>query len=144
MKIFFSILILIISVFFYIFSSSETIPVLEDIEDFNNKVSISKEHTNSYLDKKYIEYKADDTQLQSIPQEQTFDTIKKILNSSKSISYNKEIILNSKISSFINDSKHAQKFKNSIASSFNLSYEEVNKSYKQNKLVWDWVNQLKD
>ncbi len=144
MKTFIFILILIIGFFFFLFSGEsqnkeekgeENITSLEMLE---KKATIQTEH-------EVQEY----TTLQKeapkeIPQEQTFDTIKNIIKEARGDSHAPHITLNTKVSSLLYTANSKEQFKNSLASAFNLTYDQVDKLYKKNTLVWDWVNEFQD
>jgi hypothetical protein len=81
---------------------------------------------------------------QSIPEDQTFDTIKNILKEASGRNYSSNITLNTRIDSYLYTEDKRIQFKSAISSAFNISYDEVDKLYKKNKLVWDWVNEFRD
>jgi hypothetical protein len=142
MKIFILLLILVIAFFYYLFfsdtvnhTSSKSGTSLENIE---------KEY-NQKIDNEVKEYTSLSTQIPTaIPEEQTFDTVKSILKESSGRQYAPNITLNTRINSYLYTINSREDFKQKISSAFNLTYDDVDKSYKKNKLVWDWVNQLKD
>ena len=147
MKTFIFIFILVIGFFFYLFTntdsyqtinsnqSSQNSNILEDIEKQNN-IEIEQE-VSEYTSLSNEEPTA-------IPEDQTFDTIKNILKESSGRQYAPNITLNTRINSYLYTLNSREQFKQGISSAFNLSYDEVDKKYRKNKIVWDWVNQLKD
>ncbi|HIP02861.1 MAG TPA: hypothetical protein EYG75_05040 [Campylobacterales bacterium] len=146
MKTFIFIFIVVLGFFFYLFTNSDKTMTQQTkerssyaLEDIETKKSIQ-------IDQEIIK---EETTIQNeapiaIPEDQTFDTIKNILKEVSGKEYAPEITLNTRINSYLYTVDAKKKFKQSIASSFNLSYDEVEKGLKDNKLVWDWVNQLKE
>lgn len=141
MKTFIFILILVIGFLFFLFSGEsqekpdESITSLEMLEKQEN---IQTEHEIQ----EYTSHQKDAPK--EIPQEQTFDTIKNIIKDAKKGTYMPSISLNTRIDSILYTLDSKEQFKNSIASAFNLTYDQVDKLYKENKLVWDWVNEFQD
>ena len=141
MKTFIFILILVIGFLFFLFSGEnqekpdKSITSLEMLEKEEN---IQTEHEIQ----EYTSRQKDAPK--EIPQEQTFDTIKNIIKDAKKSTYMPSITLNTRIDSILYTVDSKEQFKNSIASAFNLTYDQVDKLYKKNKLVWDWVNEFQD
>jgi hypothetical protein len=138
MKWFFTILILIIAIFFYIFAVDKeeekkvvTLDKIDDSLDYIEPLSIDKNRPT-----------LNQETLKSIPQEQTFDTIKTIIEDIKGRKIS--ITLNSTVSSYIYSNDEKSRFKNELSKSFNIDLNQIEQSYNKNRLIWDWVNQLKD
>jgi hypothetical protein len=141
-KTFIFILILVIGFFFFLFSGKsqnkegeENITSLEMLE---KKATIETEHEVQ----KYTSLEKEAPK--EIPQEQTFDTIKNIIKEARGDSYTPHITLNTRVSSLLYTANSKEQFKNSLASAFNLTYDQIDKLYKKNTLVWDWVNEFQD
>jgi regulatory protein YycI of two-component signal transduction system YycFG len=135
-------LLLIISYFFYylFFEKSSTYTnynqnSLEDIEKQNN---IDTDHEV----KEYANLSKEAPS--AIPEEQTFDTIKNILKEVSGRIHTSNITLNTRVTTYLYTLNKREEFKQKIASAFNLSYDKVDKMFQKNKLVWDWVNELKE
>ncbi len=143
MKTFIFFLVLIIGFFFYLFSTKNTEPqpdkitssTLEELEEQSD--IITRQEISSYTTLSKDVPKA-------IPEEQVFDTVKNLLLKASKIQYPKAITLNTKIDSFLQTTESKEEFRQNLAAAFNLNYDDVEKNFKKNKLVWDWVNQLKD
>jgi ABC-type transport system involved in multi-copper enzyme maturation permease subunit len=144
MKTFIVLFLLIIGFFSFLFfnnppngKTKKQIVKLEDIEKIeNNNNDNSKEIiTDTSLS---------DEAPTAIPEDQTFETIKNILKKATNQKYTSNITLNTDINSYLYTRESKDKFKNEICSAFNLSSEEFDKSFKKNKIVWDWVNQLRE
>ncbi len=146
MKTFIFFLVLIIGFFFYLFSTKNTEPqpdkitsnTLEELEELEEQSDIiTRQEISSYTTlSKDIP--------RAIPEEQIFDTIKNLLLKASKIQYPKAITLSTKIDSFLQTPESKEEFRQNLAAAFNLNYDDVEKNFKKNKLVWDWVNQLKD
>ncbi|MCH9814035.1 MAG: hypothetical protein K0U47_08855 [Epsilonproteobacteria bacterium] len=145
MKTFFTLLVLIIGFFIYLFfpkdntqevSTSSKEPIsLEEVEKISN--SENTQEIKSYLT---LSKEAPT----SIPEDQTFDMITTILQSSSTQNNKSDVTLNTQINTFLYTLESQEKFKQNIASTFNLSYDEVDTLYSKNKIVWDWVNTFKE
>ncbi len=141
MKTFIFILILVIGFFFFIFSGesqNETKESITSLEMLEKQENIQTEHEIQ----EYTSHQKDAPK--EIPQEQTFDTIKNIIKEAKQGNYMPTITLNTRIDSILYTLESKEQFKNSIASAFNLTYDQVDNLYKKNKLVWDWVNEFQN
>ena len=138
MKTFIVALLLIGGFFYYLFvenaSTTKLSPdTLEDIETEKQKearevqeyTTLSKEAPTA------------------IPEDQTFDTIKKILKEVSGRTYTENITLTTRINSYLYTQEKREQFKLSISSAFNISYDKVEQMYKKDKLVWDWVNEFR-
>ncbi len=79
-----------------------------------------------------------------IPQEQVFDTIKNIIAKASKRSYTDHITLNTRVDSLLYTQEAKEEFKMGISTAFNISYDEVEKEFLKNRLVWDWVNKFKE
>ena len=80
----------------------------------------------------------------AIPEDQTFDTIKNILKEVSGRIHTSNITLTTRVTSYLYTLNKREEFKQRMASAFNLSYEKVDKMFQKNRLVWDWVNELKE
>ncbi len=143
MKTFIFLLILVIGFFFFLFSGeSQNREKVDDnitsLEMLENRENILSQHEVQ----EYTSLVKDAPK--EIPQEQAFDTIKNIIKEAKKGTYMPNITLNTRIDSILYTLDSKEQFKNSIASAFNLTYDQVDKLYKENKLVWDWVNEFQD
>lgn len=141
MKTFIFIFILVAGFFYYLFTNNNSYEsttnsnLLEDLERQNNIDT----------DQEISEYTSHSSEAPTeIPEDQTFDTIKNILKEASGHKYASNITLNSRITSYLYTLNSQEQFKQNISSSFNLTYDEVEKKFKENKLVWDWVNDLQD
>ncbi len=142
MKLFIFILILVGAFFYYLFFSDSINHKFENnstaLEDFEKDYNLKTEN-------EIKEYTSLSNQIpDSIPEDQTFETIKNLLVKASGRTYSSNITLNTKIRSYLYTINAREEFKQGISSAFNLSYDEVDKKFRENKLVWDWVNQLKD
>ncbi len=142
MKTFIFIFIVVIGFFYYLFTSQSnygtTLINSNTLEDIEKQTSIE-------ANQEIIEYTSSSEEAPTeIPEDQTFDTIKSILKEASGREYASNITLNTRINSYLYTLNSREQFKQSIASAFNLSYDEVENQFKENKLVWDWVNKLKD
>ncbi len=142
MKTFIFILILIIGFFFFLFSGDNQNNKVQ--ENTTSLEALEKENINK-TEHEIQEYTSlEKNAPKEIPQEQTFDTIVNIIKQARGDSYTSNITLNTRVSSLLYTADAKEQFKNSLASAFNLTYDQVDKLYKKNTLVWDWVNELED
>jgi len=140
MKTFIVLFLLVIGFFSFLFfndnstksKNEKEIVKLEDIEKIENKNIITNDTPIS-----------DEAPI-AIPEDQTFETIKTILKKAANRKYSSDITLNTNINTYLYSAKSKEKFKENICSAFNLSSEEFDKRSKKNKIVWDWVNQLRE
>jgi predicted RND superfamily exporter protein len=144
MKTFIVLFLLVIGFFGYLFFNSDksdkkTAQTITKLEDFEKIESVEKSSLNSNP----LSSVSDEAPT-SIPEDQTFETVKSILKKASNRKYSSDITLNSYINSYLYTTESKEKFKNEICSAFNLSSEEFDKSFKKNKIVWDWVNQLRE
>ena len=141
MKTFIFIFILVVGFFYYLFTGQGN---YETTINGNTLENIEKQ-TNIENNQEIIDYTSRSEEAPTeIPEDQTFDTIKSILKEASGRQYASNITLNTRINSYLYTINAKEQFKQGISSAFNLSYDEVEKQFKENKLVWDWVNKLKD
>ncbi len=144
MKTFIFIFILVVGFFFYLFSDSDGIPE----KKLTEPIAYNLEDLEQNSSEPILEVKKEAVPFNeipvAIPEDQTFDTIKNILKEASGREYAPDITLNTRINSYLYSVQAKEQFKQGISSSFNLSYDDVDKKFKEYKLVWDWVNQLKE
>ncbi len=145
MKTFIFIFILVIGFFFFLFSNSNTSQMKHSTQTAVNTLEDIEQQNNTQIDKSLKEYTLHAIpKPTAIPEDQTFDTIKNILKKSSGREYAPEITLTTRINSYLYTLKAKEEFKQQLALAFNLSYDDIDKVYKKNILVWDWVNQFKE
>ncbi len=144
MKTFLFFLILIIGFFFYLFSTESSKPEIKQLS--SNTLEEIEKQSDIQIRQEVSSYTklSDQIPPSAIPEEQVFDTIKNLLIKTSKTNYPKAITLSTKIDSLLYTQESKEEFKQNLAAAFNLNYDDVEKSFKKNKLVWDWVNQLKD
>jgi hypothetical protein len=145
MKTFIFIFILVVGFFFYLFTNSDNAKTnassksitynLEEIEQTSNIKTEQEVKESTSLSKE---------EPIAIPEDQTFDTIKNILKEASGREYGSEITLNTQINAYLYTVNAKEKFKQSLSSRFNLSHDKIEQMSKKNRLVWDWVNDLKE
>ena len=81
--------------------------------------------------------------LDAIPEDDTFERLKKILQSLRPHYRYRNITLNTPISWFLHTEKDKKAFIDAVATEFHLSDEAVEKGIQKNRILWDWVNQLR-
>ncbi len=144
MKTFIFIFILVVGFFFYLFSDSDGTPE----KQLTEPIAYNLEDLEQNSSEPILEVKKEAVPFNeipvAIPEDQTFDTIKNILKEASGREYAPDITLNTRINSYLYSVQAKEQFKQGISSSFNLSYDDVDKKFKEYKLVWDWVNQLKE
>ena len=141
MKTFIFIFIVVVGFFYYLFTNTNS---YENYTNANSLEELEKQN-NIETDQEISEYTSRSSEAPTeIPEDQTFDTIKNILKEASGRQYVTNITLNTRISSYLYTVDSKEQFKQGIASAFNLNYDEVQKQFKENKLVWDWVNKLQD
>lgn len=143
MKTFIVLFLLVLGFFSFLFlnSSTETsktdkqIVKLEDIEKMD-----SSQNKKQIIEESTLPNEAPT----AIPEDQTFETIKNILKNVTNRKYTSNITLNTDVNSYLDTTESKEKFKEKICSAFNLSSEDFDKNFTKNKILWDWINQLKD
>jgi len=143
MKTFIVLFLLVIGFFGFLFFNNGSIDGKKDqnivkLEDIENVQNIEKR--GDIITEMPVAEEAPT----AIPEDQTFETIKNILKEASNRKYTPDITLNTYISSYLYTEESKERFKQAICSSFNISFEEFDRSFKKNKMVWDWVNQLRE
>lgn len=141
MKTFIVIFILVIGFFYYLFFTTENSKTTEKV----NTPAYTLETLEMQNNKESESFISHMTELPvAIPEDQTFDMIKNILKEASGRTYAPNITLNTRINSYLYTIEAKEHFKQELAKAFNLNYDDIDKAYQKNILVWDWVNQFKE
>ena len=160
MKTFIFLSILIIGIFVYIFgyqnravqahhaaqtTTADATPTLEHIE--REAQAVTSAAPSPVTEKTAASHELSSlTQRQKlapIQEDDTFDRLKNILQTVRPNYRYANITLNTPMSLFLRSEQERNAFSEAIASEFHLDYNQVEKGIQKNRILWDWVNQLR-
>ncbi len=156
MKTFIFLSILIVAIFSYIFLFQEprgseprtkpaVTPVTPTLESLEALQEAQKPATTPKTEETGHSAILSPTQerLDAIPEDDTFDRLKTILQSLRPHYRYRNIALNTPLSWFLHTQEDKKAFIDAVATEFHLSHEAVEKGIQKNRILWDWVNQLR-
>ena len=157
MKTFIFLLIVIVALFSYIFTSGGNnipsqqqpesiitqVPTLEMIEESPQHNYASELNSGTAYTDNLDEDMIYNSKTPSIPEYMTFDKFKAILLEINPYYPKSAITLNLPLSSVIRTKQEREAFREKMQNDFHLPVSEIDQMMQQNKLIWDWINRLR-